>query len=92
MTPPGGAARDAPAGGEPRGRFIVSGVAEIMVAIQPALERDPTIRIVRISPAPPAPPQRIVAEMTPSRAAEIKAALGRGLLVEPDEPVIPAGG
>jgi len=92
MTPPraGQEPEELLAVQEQKERFILSGPPSVLGALAPVLDRDPTTSVISVSPRGVASPDRIVVDMTVSRAAAFRAALGSAVIVEPDQPVTPA--
>lgn len=90
MTCPRGGPDTEDAAAESTERFIVSGPPDVLAALSPVLDRDPSAKVVSVAPRGAIQPERIVVEMLASRAAVLEAALGPAVSIEPDEPVTPA--
>jgi len=89
MTCPRGGQDPEDAASESAERFILSGPPDVLAALGPVLDRDPSAKVISVAPRGAVRPERIVVEMLASRAAVLDAALGAAVIVEPDHPVTP---
>ena len=69
-------------------RFLVGGNSAVLRAVIEIAQDDPSIALISAT-GPPTRPSRLVVQMTPEQAAEIKIAFGPQLIVEPDAEVQP---